>query len=77
MMAAWKTVDQVQLTHTQKEEFDRLKDGILKLNEKLTMFRISVSHFPRIENRKAMATFEIYRKAFEPDQNRPRGGPTT
>ena len=36
MMAAWKTVDQVQLTHTQKEEFDRLKDGVLKLNEKLT-----------------------------------------
>jgi len=73
MMAAWKTVDQVQLTHTQKEEFDRLKDGVLKLNEKLTMLRISVAHFPRIENRKAMATFEIYRKAFEPDQNRPRG----
>jgi regulator of replication initiation timing len=73
MIAAWKTVDQVQLTHTQKEEFDRLKDGVLKLNEKLTMLRISVAHFPRIENRKAMATFEIYRKAFEPDQNRPRG----
>jgi hypothetical protein len=73
MMAAWKTVDQVQLTHTQKEEFDRLKDGVLKLNEKLTMLRISVAHFPRIENRKAVATFEIYRKAFEPDQNRPRG----
>jgi len=37
------------------------------------MLRICVAHFPRIENRKAVATFEIYRKAFEPDQNRPRG----
>jgi hypothetical protein len=73
MMAALKTVDQVQLTRTQKEEFDRLQDGVLKLNEKLTMLRICTAHFPRIEGRKAVATFEIYRKAFEPDQNRPRG----
>jgi hypothetical protein len=73
MMTAWKTVDQFQLTHTQKEEFDRLADGVLKLNEKLTTLRICTAHFPRIDDRKAVASFEIYRKAFEPDQNRPRG----
>jgi hypothetical protein len=73
MMTAWKTVDQFQLTHTQKEEFDRLADGVLKLNEKLTTLSICTAHFPRIDDRKAVASFEIYRKAFEPDQNRPRG----
>jgi septal ring factor EnvC (AmiA/AmiB activator) len=51
MMATWKTVDQFQLTHAQKEEFDRLKDGVLKLNEKLTTLRICTAHARSVRSR--------------------------
>jgi hypothetical protein len=71
--AAWLTADLLGLSDRQREEFNNIQKGVLALNEGLSALRISEAHWPRLEGKKAVATFEIYQKAFEADQMRPRG----
>ncbi len=70
---AWLTADLLGLNDRQRAEFNNIQKGVLALNESLSALRISEAHWPRLEGKKAVATFEIYQKAFEADLMRPRG----
>jgi hypothetical protein len=72
-LAAWQTVDRVQLSEKQRIEFDGIQRGVLELNDALTRVKIAPAYWPRIEGKNAVATYEIFQKAFEADQARPRG----
>jgi hypothetical protein len=72
-LAAWQTADRVALSAKQQAEFNDIQKGVLDLNTGLTQLRIATAYWPRIEGKNAVATYEIYQKAFEADQTRPRG----
>ena len=71
--AAIEGANRLTLSDEQKAEFDRLQQGVLKLNDQLTVLRIQPTAFPIIEERKAKAVFEIYQKEFESDRHSARG----
>ena len=70
---AWLTADLLGLNDRQRAEFNNIQKGVLALNESLSALRISETHWPRLEGKKAVATFEIYQKAFEANLMDPRG----
>lgn len=70
---AWQVADRISLTPAQQAEFNEIDKGVLDLNKGLTYLRIATAYWPRIAGKKAVATYEIYQKAFEADQKRPRG----
>ncbi|SEC98348.1 hypothetical protein SAMN05519104_2509 [Rhizobiales bacterium GAS188] len=61
------------LSEQQRAEYEDLHDDVLALNSQLTLLKINAVDRPNIEGRKAIAIFEIYNKAFEADETRPRG----
>jgi hypothetical protein len=72
-LAAWQSADRMALSEKQRIEFDGIEKGVLALNDALTFLKIAPVHWPRIEGKNAVATYEIFHKAFEADQTRPRG----
>jgi hypothetical protein len=69
----WRANDRLALSEAQRAEFDRFGQGVLALNNDLTVLRIRATPWPTLSGRKAVATFEIYRKDFDTDATRPRG----
>jgi len=72
-LLAWQTANEMGLSPAQQAEFKDIDAKVMDLNKDLTYLRIAPAYWPRIEGKKAVATYEIYQKAFEADQMRPRG----
>ena len=70
---AWLAANLSGLSDRQRAEFTSIQKGVLALNDSLSALKISEAPWPRLEGKKAVATFEIHQKAFEPDLVRPRG----
>jgi hypothetical protein len=70
---AWIVADRISLSEDQKAELDKLSQGVLALNKELGILKIRTAYWPIISGRKAVATFEVYRKDFESGVTRPRG----
>jgi hypothetical protein len=70
---AWLVNDRLALSPSQRAELDRYKDGVLAINKDLTLLRVGEAYWPTLSGRKAVATFEVYRKDFEADASGPRG----
>ncbi|MEX3010114.1 hypothetical protein [Hoeflea sp. TYP-13] len=70
---AWQSADYIALSEADRAAFDKVKSGVNALNSELVLLAIRADHWPRIAGKDAVATFEIYRKDFVPDQIMPRG----
>jgi hypothetical protein len=71
--AAWQSANLLGLTEKQQAEFKNVQDGVLALNDALSVLKIAPAYWPRLQGKKAAATYEIFQKAFEADQMRARG----
>ncbi len=70
---AWLVTEEFTLSEAQREELDRVRAGIARLNSELTLIQIQPTPWPIISGLDAVATFEIYRKDFASDASSPRG----
>lgn len=71
--ATWQNNNENALSPDQRAQLDRYNKGIDAFNADLTVLRIRPSPWPVIVGRKAIATYEVYRKDFDQDAVRPRG----
>ncbi len=70
---AWATMNDSSLSDRQRKEYNSLSKEVNELNNELSQLRIEPTYWPKIDGRKAVATFQIYKKEFEQDQALGRG----
>jgi hypothetical protein len=71
--ATWLANNRIALTPAQQRELDQYSDGMLAINDNLSVLKIRQTAWPTLSRRDAVAIFEAYRKDFERDASRPRG----